>query len=107
MSTTHYIATSPTGGPHEVETLHQVGVWAVHFDYEAKLWIVSHTPTGGKVEPCDTLSEAKDIADALGASYSDFAASAEWGKSLSASSEVMEAIRAIVTNAAAYPTRPL
>ncbi len=84
-----------------VETLHHVGVWAVHFNREARVYVVTHTPTGGKVEPCDTLPEAKDIADALGASFPDFAADSPWGKSLTVEPEVMEAIRAIVTNVAA------
>ena len=76
-------------------------MWAVHFDREAKVWVVSHAPTGGKVEPCDTLSEAKDIADALGASYPDFAADAPWGKSLSVAPEVMDEIRSIIATVAA------
>lgn len=99
--TTHKIAHKILREPQEVTTLHRAGVWAVHFDAEARVYIVSHVATGLKVEPCDTLPEAKDIVDALAAAYPDFAATAEWGKSIDAAPDVMDGVRSIVTNVAA------
>ena len=95
MSATHYIATAPTWGPEEVETLHTAGVWALHASstvisdpnhehagcHTVTSYVVTHTPTGARVAwSPSTKEEAIALADALHAAHPAYGVDAPWGK---------------------------
>ena len=94
MSATHYIATAPTGGPEEVETLHAAGVWAVHASdgvtvrdvtrsdavvLTVKGYVLTHTPSGQAASAFVDLKDAIAAADMLGAAHGQWAQDAPFG----------------------------